>query len=428
MTDFSLFWFFAGIFTLCLFFVSSGLLVYSVLLKRFVTTLLSLLLLGSLYFIIQCISMSLWSVGCSEEALLLCSRFIGLPVFVHLLIIAGISGLLGVLIHSLIHYRKTQINAGTVKEAIDNLPSGICIYADNGRILMVNRAMEIFCRNALSEVLISGKRFRDRIFAGKVPEGRKYELYDGTPLIGLPGGEVWGVSEKTSHFGKRTVHILKASEVTEFYRKTAALHEMRQELSDLNKKLVAYNEEIVRLTAEKELFNSRVRLHDEMGADLLTIRRFLQDGGTAQERQEIRKRMKRNLGFLLTGQSSVPRDEYELLLETAGKLGVQIELEGKLPDRNPQKYAAAAAIHECFTNTLRHAHGDRVTVSSSETERSFVIVLRNNGKQPEEPVQEKGGLLSLRKLAEDIGGTMEITEEPFFSVRLTLPKEVQDAL
>ena len=123
------------------------------------------------------------------------------------------------------------------------------------------------------------------------------------------------------------------------------------------------------------------------------------------------------------------RDEYELMLMTAKKLGVSVVVTGKLPDRDPQKHVTATAIHECFTNTIRHAGGDELYVTAEETDESIRITFTNNGRRPAEPVREQGGLAALRALAESLpGGRMEISVSPRFAVILTMPKEVPYAL
>ena len=113
--------------------------------------------------------------------------------------------------------------------------------------------------------------------------------------------------------------------------------------------------------------------------------------------------------------------------KTAAQLGVKVTVQGSLPQAEPQKHAAATAIHECFTNTLRHAHGDELRISSEEQGDRYLICLTSNGEQPAGPIRETGGLKSLRELTEYIGGTMELSYSPVYTVTLILPKEVPHA-
>ncbi|NLD82897.1 MAG: hypothetical protein GX637_01915, partial [Clostridiales bacterium] len=117
-----------------------------------------------------------------------------------------------------------------------------------------------------------------------------------------------------------------------------------------------------------------------------------------------------------------------LMLETAEKLGVRILLSGELPATEPQKHVIATALHECITNTLRHARGDELRVSIEEKDGVIRAAFTSNGEQPAEKVQEKGGLSSLRILAQNAGGNMVLSASPVFSVILLLPKEVPHAL
>ena len=316
----------------------------------------------------------------------------------------------------------------SIKEAMDSLPSGLCFYLPSGHVLMKNLSMDHFCLSATGDSLISGEQLRRQLFAGTLTTGCEMNLIGETPVVRLPDGTSWSVAEQESPFEGTTVHMLLVTDVTEQLQKTRSLREQQRKLTVLNELLATYNREIVALTAERELLAARVRLHDEMGGDLLTIRRYIENGGSPRDRADIEARLRRNLNFLTTGQASLVRDEYELMLETAEKLGVRVAVEGDLPPKDPQKHVVATAIHECLTNTMRHAHGNELTVSAAEREESFVISFTNNGDQPEDLIQEKGGLSSLRSLAEDIGGSILISVTPAFSVTLTLPKEVPDVL
>ena len=126
------------------------------------------------------------------------------------------------------------------------------------------------------------------------------------------------------------------------------------------------------------------------------------------------------------------RDEYELMFRTAETLGVHIRLTGELPRTEPQKHVLAMAIHECITNTLRHAHGNELCIECrtvpSPGGETIAAVFTNNGQQPMEEIREKGGLRSLRTMAEDLGGTMTVRSLPEFSITLELPKEVTHVL
>ena len=426
MNDFSVFWLFAGPLSICLFWASAGLAVLSLRRKRHGFLLCGIILMAGTYYLVQFISYYTEPIANDPRTLEIAVSFAALPHLLHFLLLAGIGSVIGTLYRSLIRYGKNQITPMSVREAVDSLPSGICCFLTDGRILMINTAMQDLCK-ALGRLPLSGKEIREGLFSGMLVSGYRVTALEDTVLIAAPDGTVWSLEKRNGSIDGKAVHSVIATDVTELYQKTVLLRRREEKLSELNERLTEYNREIVSLTAEKEKLSARVRLHDEFGEDLLTIRRYLERGGSEKDREDIRRRLRRNVSFLLTGDVPAAEDEYVLLKKTAAQLGVKVTVQGSLPQAEPQKHAAATAIHECFTNTLRHAHGDELRISSEEQGDRYLICLTSNGEQPAGPIRETGGLKSLRELTEYIGGTMELSYSPVYTVTLILPKEVPHA-
>ena len=426
MTEsFFAFWPLMGLMVSILFFVSVYLLVRCVRQKQRGPLLVAAGILLVTYVLLQCIFTFTSAQEHGRAVMAVTKSFVSLPPAFVVLLCLGLGALLFWLYRTLLMRARAEISPMSVKEAADGLSTGMCFYLTGGRVLLVNAAMEAFCRSATGDELISGTQLRENLFSGMLLPGCRREMLEGTLLLILADGRAWGVSERQILFQKEKISVLLANDVTELYQKTRSLQELRERLDTLNRRLTAYNQEIVATTAEKELLSARVRLHDEMGADLLAIRRYMEYGGSDSDRADIERRLRRNVGFLLTGQASQARDEYELMLETAQKLGVRVRLTGELPQTEPVKHVVATAIHECFTNTLRHAHGDELSISVETSGDRILVCFTNNGEPPASPVQEKGGLKSLRTLVEQIpDARMEIEVEPCYVVKLTLPKEV----
>ena len=309
---------------------------------------------------------------------------------------------------------RSEITGMSVKEATDSLPSGLCFYLPGGRIVLVNRCMEDLCRQYTGGALVNGERFREALFSGE------------TPLL-LSDGSAWALSERTTDYEGETLHMLMATDVTELHQKNKALREKRRELDALNGRLTDYLREIVTLSTRKEILAARVRLHDDLGADLLVMQHCIREGSSESERAALEQRLRRNISFLNADPAVQSRDEYQLLMQTAARLNVRIIVEGPFPETEPHRHIFVTAIHECFTNTLRHARGDCLRIKVEDTGDALIAVLTNSGVRPEGPIQEKGGLRSLRRLTEQAGGRMTVSVSPDVSVRLELPKEVTHA-
>ena len=313
-------------------------------------------------------------------------------------------------------YGKRRITPTSVKEAMDALPLGLCFYSDEGRIYLGNEAAREFCRAVSGENLLNGKAFADVLFAGTLSEGWKRSVIRGSTILLLPGGLALQPEVKKLSPG---LWLLTIADITQPYSRIEELKRSTREVAALNRRLEAYNREIVALTVDNEILAAKVKIHDELGADLLTIRRYLLNG--EGDRSDIAERLKRNISFLKAPPEDVP-DEYGRIMKTAEDIGVRVELHGSLPEEEPNKHVLATAIHECLTNTIRHARGDRLTVRIVEEGDFISALFTNNGDPPKGPVRASGGLESLKTLAEKAGGGMTIRVVPRFSVEIRLPK------
>ena len=117
-----------------------------------------------------------------------------------------------------------------------------------------------------------------------------------------------------------------------------------------------------------------------------------------------------------------PDGDWGLLEDAAASLNISIELSGNIPDDCKIKSAVTAAIRECLTNTARHAGGDKLFVSITESSEGIKVELTNTGKQPYGEIEEKGGLRNLRNTVERAGGTMTVESLPQFLLRLEFVK------
>ncbi len=308
----------------------------------------------------------------------------------------------------------TRITGSSIKEAVETLPDGICVYEKTGRIILKNKTMERLYGHLTKEPLLNGIELEKSVFAP-----------GGNDIILMPDNTTWHFAFRNFNYEGRTLSEIKANNITEEYRMTKVLEEKRSAVQALNERLVTYNHEVVALITSKEILNAKIKIHDELGAGLLSMKHYIlksEGGDDEAEKDAIIEGLNRNLSYLLQESDTVPDDEYELMLDTSAALGVKIETDGTLPSAEPYKHIVATAMHECFTNTLRHAKGDRLYIAIYETADVLEVTLTNNGNPPQGTVSEKGGLLSLRKLTEQSGGIMEIKSAPSFELKLTFNK------
>lgn len=343
-------------------------------------------------------------------------RFGQMPVWVFAVSIGVITVVEIYIFRQNIKWVNANITPASIKEAIDNLPVGICCYEPSGQVMMKNNMMENICLAYTGEPLLNAISFGNTLYS------------DGNPtengvIITLEDDKVFSISDNPFSDEEPMLRVMTAADITEQYRNTQRLKAQQELVVKLNKELSDYGKQIVESITAREVLNAKVKLHDELGANLLSIKRFILSGGTTEERIAIENVLHRNLQYLKNETVAKEKDEYTVILDTAAKLDMKITVIGELTETEPQRRVIVTGIHECLTNTIRHAGGDELTVTLEEDENEFIARFTNNGKAPEEDIKERGGLVLLRALIEENSGSMQIISKPEFELIIKLPKK-----
>ena len=203
------------------------------------------------------------------------------------------------------------------------------------------------------------------------------------------------------------------------------LHEDNLRVAQLNLRLRRYGAQIRELTREKETLAARVRIHDDFGQALLAARRLGAQQGDAQQRAQVLALWRTNLALLRgTGEKEPTGAGLGALVEAARAVGVTVTAEGPQPAADsPAMALLLHAAHECLTNTVRHAGGSALHISLAREGDRLCATLTNDGRAPDGPVREGGGLSALRRQVEAAGGRMRIESAPRFALIMELLAE-----
>ena len=412
-----------GVISVLLFFGAVVVVAFLVRQKRNRELRLAVPMLVSTYICEQCFDLYLSGAAYSDTALKIREMLLSVPTVVPLLYCIAMAVLEAMLLNNIHRHKYERITGMSIKEAMDGFPDGVLCYAPKGRVMLVNQAMKEFCRQMTGDELVNGDLFTQQMLSGQIRPGCRIVTVGDENVFVLPDETVWKINLQDIPFEDSEVRMLTASEITEEYRKTEELRTMQEGLAALGERLAKVNREIVDLTAEREMLNAKIRIHDEMGKNLLIVKHFILNGGTESEKAAMIGSLYQNVSFLMKDLPAGTRDECELMIDTASRLGVTVFVIGTIPDCEPQRHILATAIHECFTNTLRHAHGNELYMNIEDDEDRLRVVLTNNGKKPAGEIEERGGLALLRDLTEREGGRMTILNDPSYAVVLELPKE-----
>lgn len=343
-----------------------------------------------------------------------------MPALTVAILIAATAGGDSALAVKLRRKKKNMLTPRAIKESIDALPDGVCFFAKDGQPLLINTQMDNISAELFGTEILNANRFVEGIRNHSVKDSSKIIRTEPSFEVMTGDGKVWDLHLGELKIGENFVNELTAFDVTEQYLLSRELEQRNDRLNAVNERLRLFSKEMVHFTAEKELLEAKIKVHDSVGRSLLAFRSYLE--------KEPEHRDKKSLLFLWRYVISImnkeidPDGDWGLLEDAAASLNISIELSGNIPDDCKIKSAVTAAIRECLTNTARHAGGDKLFVSITESSEGIKVELTNTGKQPYGEIEEKGGLRNLRNTVERAGGTMTVESLPQFLLRLEFVK------
>ena len=316
---------------------------------------------------------------------------------------------------------RDKLSPGSVKESLDALPDGVCFFSEDGRILLSNRRMQHISSDITGIGILNGEKLWRCIEEKSV----KTDVSDG--LVIFPSdSKVWNVRRSEIEAEGNRINEIVALDVTEQYELRRELEERNERLNSVNERLRIFSRDMSRLTAEKELLDAKIKVHDDLGRSLLAFRAYLTAEPSKRDRSKLLPLWRYVISVMK--KETAPSEEWDAIEKTAESLHIQIEINGDLPAgladlpvSGEVRSAIMAAIRECLTNTARHARGDRLFVlikCGADAPHGIRIEITNNGRAPLVPIQEAGGLSNLRHMVERAGGIMTIESSPQFLLRL----------
>jgi PAS domain S-box-containing protein len=341
-----------------------------------------------------------------------------------------------------------EISEARFRELFNNMSSGVAIYqlAANGRIVMIdcNRAAEhIEKLNKNEWIRQDARQF--------LPDFQHGDLEQAVRRVGKTG--------KSEHHPVARFQENALLSWKEYYIYKLQSGEIITVFDDITErkiaeeKLLDYQEELRTLTSELSLAEERERrsiateLHDQIGQTLTVLHMKLQDlqenigdaNGAAQV-ADIREGLKsviqetRSLTFELS-----PPVLYELGLEAALEwLGEQFQKQHGLQwslqkDGQPKPLAEDVrivlfrSVRELLVNVIKHAHTDRVWITSGRQNKTIRITVADKGvgfdaRQTAAHLTKKYGfgLFNIRERLNHLGGQLHIDSRPGRGARVAL--------
>lgn len=310
---------------------------------------------------------------------------------------------------------KMTISSDSVRQAMNGFNFGICFTDDNGRLVLINQEMNklMFSLSgkypqSLNEII--------RVIEGKT-EKIEFQEQDDYSLYRFPDGSVWKVtltdiSEKELEGFKQ----ITAQDMTDLYTVNQNLHRENGEIRAAIAKMDDLITRMSELARQQEALNLKMRVHDEIGASLITLSRLANGEIKADAKEQI-SALKEALSYF--GTSNVTGSAIdEKIGAFASKLGVKLIFEGEFSKNKRIANLVNAAIKECITNCVRHAKGNEVRIVLSRNNYVYMATITNNGEAPKSGIHEGTGLSALREKIEGAGGEMTVSAAKVFTLQL----------
>ena len=314
--------------------------------------------------------------------------------------------------------RNKRLSTASVKQAFDNLDSGICFSDPRGKIVLINRVMRQIIYSLIDRYPQSSGDIDNALSTSKKIKMLDYD--HGSAIYLFPDGIIRRFAAIPLKGDTEGFTQTVAQDITEIYEINLKLKTENEKLSKTNEKMQKMYDRLADRIREQETLNLKMRIHNDIGSSLIEIYKII--NGETNENTEDQIHILQNAVRYFSENTSIASDSFEELKEKARKMSVGLVLEGYIPQNERIEELICAACSECVTNCVKHAHGNNVFVHISEYAGLYTVTITNNGVPPNGPITEGGGLSALRKRTESAGGEMHISSSPAFALILNIPE------
>lgn len=309
-----------------------------------------------------------------------------------------------------------NITEGAIKEAVDSFPRGVCIAEESGLPLLVNRKMLDLSKAIMGQNLANANYFWQKITnfrpVNNVQKAEDAEM----PTFILPDKTVWIFLKQELWIDDEKYMETVAIDVTEMYWLSIELEDQNRELAAYQQRLKILLRDIAEIKNKEEILDSKVKLHDELGRNIVATSRYLKEEASLGPRKKVEERnvllmWQRIIGGFLTSVRQVEErrgSSIEELLKVGRILGCQIVFEGAKDLIGIEDPLLETTIREAMINAVRHGQANELRVFLRKEGDFLIAEISDNAKVKVDRLVEGGGLKNLRARVEQGGGKLKI--------------------
>lgn len=311
--------------------------------------------------------------------------------------------------------KRRHFGFNVIKESFDQLPTATCFFDSTGGIVLCNRRMYELSQYLLHssiQYLAEAEQALASPPDGVVPIAHAENTYQ------FPDQTIWKFEKRiVMDRYKETYTQLTAADVTQLHQALTQFAIDNHKLAQDAEKLKELSKTVEAVAREKEALAAKSAMHDSLASCITVTKQFLAGDLDRISAEVVLREWEKSIAF----RDSVLEPAKDSLYHAAKSSGVTIRITGKIPDGDMSELIYTA-MQVCLTNAVQYAKATELAACIPENDDNVTVMIRNNGKQPEQPVREGGGLTNLRRRIEAAGGTMRIQSLPEFILCIEIPK------
>lgn len=290
--------------------------------------------------------------------------------------------------------KKESLSILSIKNAIDLSDNGIMFLNDKGNIILINKVM----KDILKEYKINSN------YIEKLQEKSNEQIIkclDRKWQLKINNNEV----------------VL--FDITDLYNIQEKIMKQNIMIEENNTRLIEELNNIEKITKEKKIIKIKNEFHDILGHRLSLFIQYLKQDNVNKE--EI-KFMLNNL-FEQFDSIKSPTENLNKLIEVYKVFNININIVGNMPQKVKVSEVFFEIIREAVTNAIIHADSKNIKIVINNNIENIEMIITNDGKKPNNIINENEGIKGMRRKLNEIGGILIIETDDNFLLKVIINKQ-----
>ena len=290
--------------------------------------------------------------------------------------------------------KKESLSILSIKNAIDLSDNGIMFLNDKGNIILINKVM----KDILKEYKINSN------YIEKLQEKSNEQIIkclDRKWQLKINNNEV----------------VL--FDITDLYNIQEKIMKQNIMIEENNTRLIEELNNIEKITKEKKIIKIKNEFHDILGHRLSLFIQYLKQDNVNKE--EI-KFMLNNL-FEQFDSIKSPTENLNKLIEVYKVFNININIVGNMPQKIKVSEVFFEIIREAVTNAIIHADSKNIKIVINNNIENIEMIITNDGKKPNNIINENEGIKGMRRKLNEIGGILIIETDDNFLLKVIINKK-----